>query len=143
VVVGEAVATLTTRHSRTTWLHHSTRSISSAEGQSRLAFVASGLRAVMLLQLCLGAFIAKATFASLHFIQRRYFAVWLPRSYSTETVPERQGIHRRCGRLHTRLIRVRIRSYAACVLSSGSVYNAMFRLVALKSPPSLADRRAR
>jgi hypothetical protein len=72
------VLAFTTRPPRTTWLHPSARSICSAEGPARLTFGAAWLLVAVLLWLCSGARFAKAAFASFHFTQPRYFAVWFP-----------------------------------------------------------------
>ena len=111
---------LTTRPPRTTWFHPSPKSICPAEGLARWAFGAAGWPTATLFRLRSGACFATAAFASFHFTHPRYFAVWLPRSHSTEAVVAGKSIHRRGGSPHRGRTGAHIRSYTACVRSAGS-----------------------
>jgi hypothetical protein len=63
---------------RMTWHLPSPRSVCWAEGKARYLSGATGLLVAVLFRFCSGALFANAAFASFHFTQTRYFAVWLP-----------------------------------------------------------------
>jgi hypothetical protein len=82
---------LTTRPPRKTWLQPSPRSICSAKGPACVVFGAAWLLVAVFLLPRTGARFAIAVFASSHFTQPRYFAVWLPPQLQHRGCPRGAG----------------------------------------------------
>ena len=72
---------------QTTWFHPSSWSICSSEIPARRALGAAGWPVATLIRPRSVACFTRAAFASFHFTQPRYFAVWFPLGHSIEPFP--------------------------------------------------------